>query len=107
MLATVEKTQNTVVVDVDDAPFIGVSGRQVASIERGTELTVLGEHGTYTIVRWGARNGYVPADQLVSLDEFNADPADVEEAVASAPTRRSGFSLNPFRIFSPRLQRAA
>jgi hypothetical protein len=70
MLATLERTETVLVVDRDDTPFIGVSRRQVAAIERGAELAVLGERGPYTIVTWGSRNGYVPTDHLVGPAEF-------------------------------------
>jgi hypothetical protein len=103
MLARLEETQEILVVDQEATPFIGVSGRQVDSIERGTELSILGERGPYTIVSWGGRNGYVPTDHLVSPSDFNAmtDQDDIEE-----PAETSRPSFNPFRLL-PFVQRAA
>ena len=73
MLAPVGKTHDLLIVDRDDTPFMGVSGRQVASLKRGTEIIVIGERGPYTIVCWDSRNGYVPSDSLVSPDAFSTE----------------------------------
>jgi hypothetical protein len=101
MRATLEQTEDMLVVDRDDTPFIGVSGRQVAAIERGVELAVLGERGPYTIVTWGSRNGYVHTDHLVSPAEFR--PAIDQDDIVAAPSRPS---LNPFRLI-PWMQQPA
>ena len=103
MLASVEK-QDRLFVGHDDTPFLGVSGRQVATIDRGTEIVFLDEQGPYTIVCWEGRNGYVPTDCLVTLDDLHDDAAGVHEA--EARDERSKPSLNPFRFLFSR-QRAA
>jgi hypothetical protein len=103
MLTTVEK-QDALLVDLDEAPFIGISGRQMASLDRGTEVAVLGERGPYTIVCWEGRNGYVPSEYLVSPGEF-VDQADGADESTETCEGRSKPSLNPFRFFSR--QRAA
>ena len=104
MQATLKETANSLMVDRDDTPFIGVSGRQVASIERGVELTIHEERGPYTIVCWGNRNGYVPTDHLVSLADFNPSREEDDIAEPAAPSKRSA---NPFRLLFPWTQREA
>jgi len=86
MLAVMGKRQDAMVVARGEAPFIGISGRQVASLETGTIVLPIGQHGSYTIVHWQGRNGYVPSDCLLDLDEYEAEVARAGQAVVSSPS---------------------
>jgi hypothetical protein len=105
MTVSMAQTENLLVVDRGDAPFIGVSGRQMASLDRGEEMTLLGERGPYTIVCWKGRNGYVPTEHLVSFAEFSDQDPAAEDTSAVEVSERS--SRNPLRFLFPWTQRAA
>jgi hypothetical protein len=102
-VVTLRTNQDTMVVATLEAPFIGVSGRQMAVAEYGTEVTKLGERGPYTIVHWNGRDGYLLTEQLLSDVEFESTVAAAEAAAVAelkAPARR-------FRFGFPWLQRVA
>lgn len=104
MLTALDKRQMTMVVGSAGAPFIGISGRQMATVECGTELITLGEHGPYTIVHWDGRNGYVQTDLLVTPEAFQ--PGDVNTDDGDTDSKEDTTRSKRFRFF-PWRQRAA
>lgn len=100
MVAVLPPGHGKLVVGSESASLIGVSGRPVATIQRGEAVVTYGERGPYTIVNWEGRNGFVLSSDLVTAAEFDAAPEDAaadaaEQATAIGP-RRSWFQL-PWR----------
>jgi hypothetical protein len=95
------------VVGSKEAPFIGVSGRQIAIIEYGTEVAKLGEHGPYSIIHWSGRDGYVLGDLLVRPEDFDTAAAEAEAAFALGSVHGQENTRKRLRFISSWLQRAA
>ena len=73
----------------------GISGHKIAELEGNAEVTTYGEHGPYTIVSCGGRNGYVLTELLAQASDLKAE-AD-EEVVQFQPaeeaTKSSGAGV--------------